>query len=118
MLLSARPGAPVDWTIGRAGQPADTYPAVIADGPSLETMNGRLMKVATVIALRTTLAGETYTSERLVNVRFLTPRTTRVPELDDMPLAQLVAEHNARVQAYAASQRAEVSVDALAAALE
>lgn len=119
-ITRTAPGTPATWSIGAAGQPQDHYPVRITERPRLSNQNGQLVEVVNVIALRKNLAGEEYTSERLLNTKFLKDRNTRCEALDgtkDAPksIADLMAEHSTSVAQFQFDKASSLSVDALAA---
>ena len=124
MLLNAQPGAPVEWTIGPAGQAADTWAARLANAPKFGTDDrGREGEVVTIITLQKNLAGEEFLGERTVQARFLFDRTYRVEQLDgtaDKPktIQELIMDRQNATKEFLATRAATQSLDALAAGLD
>lgn len=116
-------GTPCTWSIGARGGTPDNYPARTIDRPRLANdARGRLAEVVNVIAVRKNLAGEEYTTQRLVNTMFLQDRNKRVELLDGTSaqpksVVQLTEEHQARLAAFNLAQDSEMSIESLAGIL-
>lgn len=124
MLLNARPGAPVEWTIGAAGQTADVWPARLATAPDFGTDDrGRQGIVATIITLQKSQEGVEFLGERTVQARFLFDRTYRIEQLDGtkekpQTLRELIQARQDSVKAFLATRAQAQSLDALVAGLD
>lgn len=119
MLKNRRIGAPVTWTIGPAGGAQDEWPARLAEDPAFGVDDrGRQGLVATIITKQKNRAGDEFLGERVVQVRYLFDRTTRVPELDgtkDHPktIQELIDDRQSSVKAYLAKRAESASVENL-----
>lgn len=111
-------GGRVSWSIG-----SDLWPAVISSDPIPSyDAKGRPIQLIEVIVQRTSLAGETYTKQQLVNSQYLTPRVMTkatpdgevVPHLHALidgdnakalkPVQAVISEHLGRIAAYRSTQ--------------
>lgn len=121
MLQNQRAGAPVEWTIGRAGQSVDTWAARLGEEPHFGMDDrGNPGIVATIITAQKNLDGEEFLGERTVQVRYLFDRTYAVEALDgtkDRPksLANLIADRQQSVKDFLATRGQSVSVENLVA---
>lgn len=121
MLQNQRPGAPVEWTIGRAGQNVDTWAARLGEAPHFGMDDrGNPGIVATIITAQKNLDGEEFLGERTVQVRYLFDRTYAVESLDgtkDRPksLSDLIAARQQSVKDFLAQRGQASSVTSLAA---
>lgn len=124
MLLNARVGAPVEWTIGAQGQAADTWAARLGTAPDYGVDDrGRPGIVATIITLQKNREGQEFLGERTVQVRFLFDRTYRVPALDGTKEApktiqELIMDRQTSIKDFLAARAEAQSVEALAAGLD
>ena len=116
-----RIGLPVTWSIGPRGGTPDRYPARVVSRPVVTQMNGQIVTVVEIIALRKTRDGSTeYTSGRTVNARFLEPRALRAEALDGtadeaLSVPALLEQHSKNIATFQASRAEAMDVDALAA---
>jgi len=83
VISNSQPGARVEWSIGRAGQTPDIWPArTISPVEFGMDDQGRTGKVVTIVTLQKNLQGETFYGERTVQVKYLTDRDYAVANLD------------------------------------
>lgn len=117
MLLNTAQGAPIAWTIGEvgSGRPADTHPGLLIRLGFGEDDRGRKGLVATVVLLRTSLAGETFLDPANILERFVDDRDWLVPELDGStdkpkPLSVVMKELGAQRTSYFERAAAPITI--------
>lgn len=114
-LINKALGAKITISLGQKGARPDLISARIVSQPTVQSINGRLAEVASVITAAHTLDGVAYLGERLHNLAFAFDRSDSVEMLDGpasspMSWQDLAKAKQAATLAYFATRPESVDV--------